>query len=46
MEEQEEEEGGREQVEVNTAENGRSGVGRARTGPLSDSGASREHVSD
>lgn len=48
MEEQEveEEDGGREQVEEKLAENGSSGVYRARTGSLSVSGASREHVSE
>lgn len=40
------EDGGREQVEVKLAENGSSGVLRARTGSLSVSGASREHVSE
>lgn len=38
--------GGREQVEVKLAENGSSGVHRARTGSLSVSGATREHVSE
>lgn len=37
--------GGWKQVEVKLAENGSSGVHRARTGSLSVSGASREHVS-
>lgn len=48
MEEQElqEEDGGREPVELKLAENGSSGVHRARTGSLSVSGASREHVSE
>lgn len=48
MEKQEfqEEDGGGEQVEVKLAENGSSGVHRARTGSLSVSGASRKHVSE
>lgn len=48
MEKQEvqEEDGGREQVEVKLADNGSSGVHRARTGSLSVSGAPREHVSE
>lgn len=41
-----EEDGGKEQVEVKLAENGSSGVHRARTGSLSVSGASGEHVSE
>lgn len=48
MEKQEvqEQDGGREQVEAKLPENGSSGVHRARTGSLSVSGASREHVSE